>query len=65
MAYRFIQENQDRYTVREMAALFGVSCSAYYQWATYGVSQQRREADACLVDLIRATQEKHHNRYGR
>jgi hypothetical protein len=48
MVYRFIQENQDRFTVREMAALFGVSCSAYYTWAKYGVSERRREADACL-----------------
>jgi transposase InsO family protein len=64
MVYRFIQENQDRFTVREMAALFGVSCSAYYKWAKYGVSQRRREADACLADLIRRIQEKHHYRYG-
>jgi hypothetical protein len=30
MVYRFMSENQDRYTVREMADLFGVSCRAYY-----------------------------------
>jgi hypothetical protein len=35
-AYRFMQVNRDRYTVREMAGLFGVSCSAYYRWARYG-----------------------------
>jgi transposase InsO family protein len=64
MAYRFIQENQDRYTVREMAELFGVSCSAYYRWVKYGVSQRRSKADAELVDLIRKIQKKHHYRYG-
>jgi transposase len=64
MAYRFMGENQGRYTVREMAALFGVSCSAYYRWAKYGVSEKRREADAELVRLIRQIQERHHYRYG-
>jgi transposase InsO family protein len=64
MAYRFMNENQGRYTVREMAELFGVSCGAYYRWAKYGVSERRKEADAELVDLIRLIQEKHHYRYG-
>jgi transposase InsO family protein len=47
-----------------MAALFGVSCGAYYRWAKYGVSERRKEADAELADLIRRIQEKHHYRYG-
>jgi transposase InsO family protein len=64
MAYRFMRENQGRYTVREMAELFGVSCGAYYRWAKYGVSQKRREADAEMVRLIRQIQEQHHYRYG-
>jgi transposase InsO family protein len=64
MVYRFMREHQNQYTVREMAALFGVSCGAYYQWAKYGVSQRRKEADAELVDLIRQIQKKHHSRYG-
>ncbi|MDR0400679.1 MAG: IS3 family transposase [Treponema sp.] len=64
MAYQFLQTHQEQYTIREMAALFGVSCSAYYRWAKYGVSERRKEADAELVDLIRTIQEKHHYRYG-
>jgi hypothetical protein len=36
MVYRFMRENRGRYTVREMAAVFGVSCSAYYQRAKKG-----------------------------
>jgi hypothetical protein len=60
MAYLFMQTHQKQYTVREMAALFGVSCSAYYKWATYGVSERRKEADAELADLIRQIQAKHH-----
>jgi predicted DNA-binding transcriptional regulator AlpA len=53
MVYRFMQENQRRYTIREMAAVFGVSCSACYQWAKKGVSSRREEEDAELVRLIR------------
>ncbi|MDR2662143.1 MAG: hypothetical protein LBC31_04005 [Treponema sp.] len=52
-----MSENQDRYTVREMAELFGVSCSAYYRWVKYGVSSRRREEDAELVELIRQVQQ--------
>jgi hypothetical protein len=62
MVYRFMSEN--RYTVREMAELFGVSRGAYYKGAKYGVSRKRREEDAELADLIRKIQEKHHYRYG-
>jgi hypothetical protein len=38
MAYRFMRENQGQYAIREMAGLFGVSSSAYYRWAKYGVA---------------------------
>jgi hypothetical protein len=64
MAYRFMRENQGRYTVRETAELFGAGCSAYYRRAKYGVSQKRREADVELVRLIRRIQEQHRYRYG-
>jgi transposase InsO family protein len=59
-----MRTNRERYTVREMAGLFGVSNSAYYRWAKYGVSENRKEADAELVDLIRRIQQRHHYRYG-
>jgi hypothetical protein len=45
-------------------SVLGAGSSAYYRWATYGVSPRRREADAELVDLIRRIQEEHHYRYG-
>jgi DNA-binding XRE family transcriptional regulator len=64
MAYQFMKTNQDRYTIREMAGLLGVSRSAYYQWAKNGGSQRRTEADAELVRLIREIVIKHHHRYG-
>jgi transposase InsO family protein len=64
MAYRFMKANRERYTVREMAGLFGVSRSAYYRWAKYGVSGRHGQADAGLLRLMREIVERHHHRYG-
>jgi hypothetical protein len=51
MAYRFVRQRRGRYSVREMATLFGVSSNALCCWAKEGVSEQRREADAGLAEL--------------
>jgi transposase InsO family protein len=64
MVYRFMRENHGQYTVREMAGIFGVSCSAYYKWAKQQGVSSRREEDAELVRLIREIVEQHHYRYG-
>jgi len=64
MAYQFMRANKARYTVKEMAGLFGVSRNAYYQWARKGVSLGRTAADAELVRLIRQIQARHQRRYG-
>jgi hypothetical protein len=64
MAYRFMQAKLGRYSIREMAGLFGVSSGASYQWAKNGVSERRSRRDAELIPLIREIQSKHHNRYG-
>ena len=64
MAYQFMKANRNRYTIREMAGLFGVSPGAYYQWARNGVSQRRKTADAELVRLIREIALRHRGRYG-
>jgi transposase len=48
MAYGFMREHRGQHTVREMAAAFGVSCSAYYQWVRKGVSSRWEEEDAEL-----------------
>ena len=64
MAYRFMQANRNRYTIREMAGLFGVSRGAYYKWAKNGVSRRREAADAELIGLIKEIVKKHHRRYG-
>ncbi|MDR1445687.1 MAG: IS3 family transposase, partial [Treponema sp.] len=59
-----MSENRGRYTVREMAGLLGVSCSAYYTWAKKDTASGREEEDAELVRLIREIVEQHHWRYG-
>jgi transposase InsO family protein len=64
MVYQFMRENRGQHTVREMAATFGVSCSAYYRWAGKGTSSRREEADTELLLLIREIAERHHFRYG-
>jgi transposase InsO family protein len=64
MAYQFMNAHKGRYTVKEMGGLFGVSRTAYYQWARKGVSQQRETADDELRRLIREIVTKHHRRYG-
>jgi len=64
MAYQFMKDNKNRYTVTEMAGLFGVSRGAYYKWGKNGLSQRRNTADAELLRLIREITAKHHRRYG-
>jgi transposase InsO family protein len=64
MAYRFRQANRGRYTIKEMAVIFGVSRGAYYKWARNGVSRRREAADAGLLDLIKERAKTHHRRYG-
>ena len=64
MLYRFMQENRGKYSIKEMAAVLGVSRSAYYKWARHGVSSRRSTADAELIRLITEIVTKHHRRYG-
>ena len=64
MAYRFMKTNQDRYTIREMAGLFGVSRGAYYKWVRGGLSEWRKIYDEELVSLIRKIVEENSRRYG-
>jgi len=64
MAYQFMKANKDRYAVKEMAGLLGVSRTAYYQWAHGGASRGRKAADTELIRLIREIAVRHHRRYG-
>ena len=63
-AYRFIDENRGRYSVREMAGLLGVSRGAYYKWLKAGCPDRDHNPDTELIDLIREIVLKHHWRYG-
>ena len=62
--YWFMRENRRRYTVTKMAAVLGVSRSAYYRWARGGAQQRRGAVDAELVRLIREIVIRHQRRYG-
>ena len=64
MAYQFLKANKDKYTIKEMTGLLGVSRSAYYKWARGGISLRRKEADAEILCLIRQIVTEHHQRYG-
>jgi hypothetical protein len=59
MVYKFMQKNLGKYSIKEMAGLFGVTRGAYYQWAKKGVSERRRKYDEELIRLIRDIQKKH------
>jgi transposase InsO family protein len=64
MAYEFIQEHKNEYTIKEMTALLGMSRSAYYHWSRNGFSSRRAKEDAELLHLIKEIVENHHRRYG-
>ncbi|MDR2579325.1 MAG: IS3 family transposase [Chitinispirillales bacterium] len=59
-----MKENMDRYTIRKMAELLGVSRNAYYRWMRHGVSDRRERADAQVVRMIREIVTTHSRRYG-
>ena len=65
LVYRFMRENQGQYPIRELAGIFGVSCSAYYKGAKQqGVSLRREEEDGEWVRRIRELEEEEQYRYG-
>ena len=59
-----MKNHKNQYTIKRMAELFGVSRSAYYKWVKNGVSTRRQEADAELLNIIRAIVKEHEKRYG-
>jgi len=64
MAYQFMKANHDRYTIKKMAELFGVSRSAYYKWLKSGNVNPHENPDAELIRLIKEIVLKHNYRYG-
>ena len=59
-----MKQNHDRYTIKEMTELFGVSRSAYYKWLKTEKVDQRNEIDARLLTLILEIVIKNQWRYG-
>jgi transposase InsO family protein len=66
MVYEFMKNKAKRFTITKMAALLGVSRSAYYKWLKEGRSARREESDAALHPILKEICEvEHHFRYGR
>jgi len=69
MIYQFMQANKNRYSIKEMAGVLGVSRSAYYKWeqkqkAVIQQHQQQKTADEELLELIKEIIARHLRRYG-
>ena len=56
-----MKQNKGRYTVTKMAAILGISRSAYYRWEKYGVSERQEREDAEIVEILREIRKE--NRY--
>lgn len=56
-----MKQNKGRYTVTKMAAILGISRSAYYRWERYGVSERQEREDAKIVEILREIRKE--NRY--
>jgi len=63
MAFLFMIKHQNRFCVRKMAKVFGVSISGYYAWRTRKPSR-RRQADDALAARIKVIQKRHKGNYG-
>ena len=64
MVYQYVKANQNWYTIKKMAELFGVSRGAYYKWLKRGCPDREKNPDAELINLIREIVLTHHRRYG-
>jgi len=56
--------NKNRFTIKKMAELFGISRSAYYKWLKSGVTDSQNYPDAELIRLIKEIVLRHNYRYG-
>ena len=54
-----MKNRRNEYTVTGMAALLGVSRSAYYRWMKQGFSTRQEEADAFLLGILREIRKRH------
>jgi len=63
MKYAFIAEHADRFRIRTLCRVLGVSRSGFYTWHQ-GASSARQQANAMLLEEITREHEKSHKRYG-
>jgi transposase InsO family protein len=54
-----MKKNKEKYSVRKMAELLGISRSAYYRWERYGFSDRQARRDAELEELLRKIHQEH------
>jgi putative transposase len=62
-AYEFIKAHREQYGVQAMCRILGVAPSGYYEWLQHPISNRRQE-DARLLRLIRASFVASHGIYG-
>jgi putative transposase len=63
LAYKFIEEHSNEFSVEAMCRLLGVARAGYYAWLKHPVSDRAQE-DARLLKLIRASFIASHGIYG-
>jgi transposase InsO family protein len=54
-----MKKNKEKYTVKRMAELLGISRSAYYRWERYGFSERQSRMDGELVEILRNIHKEH------
>ena len=59
-----MKSNHNRYTIKKMAELFGLSRGSYYKWLKSKYLNRRIDPDTELICLIREIVLKHNYRYG-
>ncbi|MBN1305651.1 MAG: IS3 family transposase [Anaerolineales bacterium] len=63
MKYRYIEKNRERYPVKLMCRVFGITCSAYYGWKRRQPSL-RAQANQALIAHIRRIHKLSRKTYG-
>lgn len=63
MKFRFIEKHQNKYTIRRICELLGVSRSGFYAWENRKLSQ-REQINQALIDHIRRIHKMSRRTYG-